>query len=316
MRILAATDFSTRSQRAVRRAGILAREACAELLLLHVIHGRTGSADVEIREAERMLAEQVGAVPELAGVDTCPIVTTGTPGDAILDMAATRKVDVVVIGAPRKRLFRSVGPTIRRVIGAGPYPVLIVNREAKGSYTRALAPVDLCDVSAKALRTALGLSLMDKANVTVVHAFTAFAKGKMSMVGIAKERIHDYVNMARAWAAHEVAVFMAAAGLRDQGWSGRVEEGSPLQVIMRSIERISPELLVMGTHGRSGIVKALLGSVTEEALRSVDVDVLAVPPIRPALPNPALLDPPWERLPQQPLASASASRSLALVKSG
>ena len=41
----------------------------------------------------------------------------------------------------------------------------------------------------------------------------------------------------------------------------------------------------MGTHGRSGLGRALLGSVTEEALRSVDVDVLAVPPIRPALPS-------------------------------
>ena len=64
MRILAATDSLTRSQRAVRRAGKLAREASAELLLLHVVdHARPGSADVEIREAQRMGAEQIAAVP-------------------------------------------------------------------------------------------------------------------------------------------------------------------------------------------------------------------------------------------------------------
>jgi nucleotide-binding universal stress UspA family protein len=34
----------------------------------------------------------------------------------------------------------------------------------------------------------------------------------------------------------------------------------------------------MGTHGRSGLLKALIGSVTEEALRSLDVDILAVSP--------------------------------------
>ena len=315
MRILAATDFSTRSQRAVRRAGILAREALAELLLLHVVnHARAGSTDVEIREAERMLAEQVTAIPELAGIPTRSTVTTGDPGDAILDTAVSQRVDMVVMGAPRRRLFRSVGRTVKRVINAGPYPVLVVNREAKGSYARALAPVDLSDVSAKALQSALGLRLVDKADVTVIHAFTALAKGKMSMVGITKDRIHDYVNMTRAGAAHEVMVFMAVARLHDQGWSGCVEEGSPLEVITRSIAHMSPELLVMGTHGRSGFSRALLGSVTEEALCSVDVDVLAVPPIRPALPHPAVLDPPRERLPQQSFASAPPSRSLVLVK--
>jgi nucleotide-binding universal stress UspA family protein len=43
---------------------------------------------------------------------------------------------------------------------------------------------------------------------------------------------------------------------------------------------MKPDLLVIGTHGRSGIAKALLGSVTEEVLRSLDIDILAVPPMR------------------------------------
>ena len=123
MRILAATDFSTRSQRAVRRAGILAREALAELLLLHVVnHARAGSTDVEIREAERMLAEQVTAIPELTGIPTRSTVTTGDPGDAILDTAVSQRVDMVVMGAPRRSLFRSVGRTVKRVINAAHTP--------------------------------------------------------------------------------------------------------------------------------------------------------------------------------------------------
>ena len=42
----------------------------------------------------------------------------------------------------------------------------------------------------------------------------------------------------------------------------------------------APDLLVIGTRGRSGLLKVLLGSVTEEALRFLDVDILAVPPVR------------------------------------
>ncbi|TIN51758.1 MAG: universal stress protein, partial [Mesorhizobium sp.] len=46
------------------------------------------------------------------------------------------------------------------------------------------------------------------------------------------------------------------------------------------INEVAPDLLVIGTHSRSGFIKLFLGSVTESLLRSVDVDVFAVPPIR------------------------------------
>jgi nucleotide-binding universal stress UspA family protein len=314
MRILAATDFSTRSQRAVRRAGILARQAGAELLLLHVVnHGRAGSDEAEMREADRMLGEQVAAVPELAGVRARAIIRTGNPGEAILETAVWQSVNLIVMGAPRKRMFKAVGPTIRAVL-QGLHPILIVKGAAREPYARALAPVDLSDVSAKALRSALALGLIDGADVTVVHAFAALAKGKMSQVGIVKERIADYVNESRSQAGHELAVFLAATGLQDRGWSARVAEGSPLHVITRSVRAVSPELLVMGTHSRSGLGKALLGSVTEEVLHVVGVDVLAVPPIRPTRPLSVLLQPVREELPQHVFVSAPTTRSLSVVK--
>ena len=60
----------------------------------------------------------------------------------------------------------------------------------------------------------------------------------------------------------------------------RVEEGDPFEVISRAVEEMRPDLLIIGTHGRSGLLKVLLGSVTEAALRDLDVDILAVPPVR------------------------------------
>ena len=62
-------------------------------------------------------------------------------------------------------------------------------------------------------------------------------------------------------------------------WSSRVEEGAPLQVISEAAAKIDADLLVIGTHGRSGIAKVLLGSVAEQALRALNVDILAVPPV-------------------------------------
>ena len=53
-----------------------------------------------------------------------------------------------------------------------------------------------------------------------------------------------------------------------------------MEVISRAISELRPDLLVMGTHGRSGLLKVLIGSVTEEALRSLNVDILAVSPLK------------------------------------
>ena len=48
-------------------------------------------------------------------------------------------------------------------------------------------------------------------------------------------------------------------------------------MISRAVEEMRPDLLVLGTRGRSGLLNLLLGSVTEEVLRSLNVDILVVP---------------------------------------
>ena len=53
-----------------------------------------------------------------------------------------------------------------------------------------------------------------------------------------------------------------------------------MEVISRVISEIRPDLLVMGTNARSGLLKVLIGSVTEEALRSLNVDILAMSPAK------------------------------------
>jgi nucleotide-binding universal stress UspA family protein len=53
-----------------------------------------------------------------------------------------------------------------------------------------------------------------------------------------------------------------------------------VQVIARAVAEKRPDMLVLGTRGRSGLLRSLIGSVTEEVLRSVNVDVLVVPPTR------------------------------------
>ena len=143
MHILAATDFSTRSQRAVRRAGLLARDTGAELTLVHVVDDDQPPELValERREAERILGEQIGAMAELRELQPRALVVEGDPFDGILRAAASASADLVVMGAHRKQLLRDilVGTTIERVIRTGPFPVLMVNQAVEQPYRTALA---------------------------------------------------------------------------------------------------------------------------------------------------------------------------------
>lgn len=281
MQIVAATDFSTRSNRALRQAGLLAQPAEAQLHVLHVVDDdRPGElVHMERREAERLLAEQLDSMPELRGVRSRPMVVTGDPFDGILRAAAEVSADLIVMGSHRKQFLLDifVGTTIERVIRRSAFPVLMVNNEAQRKYENVVAPVDMSDTSANAMRVALSTGLMSAERATILHAFLPMTKGKMFMD---QASIDSYVKSERQRALDELATFLVANDLTQGRWSLRVEEGAPMEIISRAVSEMRPDLLVMGTHGRSAVLKALIGSVTEEALRSLSVDILAVPPLK------------------------------------
>ncbi len=284
MRILAATDFSTRAQRALRRAGLLAQATGAEIALVHVVDDDQPRDLIEIerREAERILAEQVGATTEFRGVQCRPMVATGDPFDAILRTAAALNTDLIVMGAHRKQFLRDVfvGTTVERVIRTGPYPVLMVNNEVKGGpYRTVLAAVDMSAPSANAIRVAQTTGLIDNAHVTLVHAFHPLAKAKMIMAGLDRTSIDEHVAGQRRKATDELATSLETHGLSGNGWPRRIEEGRAFEVISRAVAETRPDMLVIGARRRSGRLKLLLGSVTEEVLRSLNIDILAVPPV-------------------------------------
>jgi len=284
MQILAATDFSTRSNRALRQAGLLAQPGNAQLHIVHVVDDDQPEELVRIekREAERVLNEQTGSMPELRDVQTRLVVVTGDPFDGILKAAADVNADLIVMGSHRKQLLLDIfiGTTIERVIRKGSFPVLMVNHEAQRRYENVVAPIDMSDASANALRVALSAGLISNKGATLLHAFLALAKGKMFVAGSDRASIDNHVASERQRARDELAAFLVANDLKRTRWSLRVEEGGPMEIISRVVSEMRPDLLVMGTHGRSAFLKALIGSVTEEALRSLNVDILAVPPVK------------------------------------
>lgn len=279
MRILVATDFSPRSQRAVRRAGILAARSGGTVMLMHVVDG-PGSRETsqDIREAQRMTVEQIAVVPELYRIRCDPLVVRGRPSDEIQDAAVVHDVDLIVVGSPHRTRTRYTGRTLRNLIRNAPCPILVARRSSASLYARVLIPVDFSDASLRALQSAGSLKLLDRAHVTVLHAFEAPGKSKLSGFGVGRDQIDSYVEGCRSRCAEDVEALLASGGLVDRDWSRRIEEGSPQEAIARLAERFPADLLVLGTHARTGFRKALLGSVTDDILSTGGADVLVVPP--------------------------------------
>ena len=65
-------------------------------------------------------------------------------------------------------------------------------------------------------------------------------------------------------------------GIRDLRVETKLVEGNPAKEILRTANEIKPELIVMGTHGRTGLSRLLMGSVAEEVVRKSPFPVLTV----------------------------------------
>lgn len=278
--LLVASDLSSRSLLALRRAVALARQTGARITLLHVVDEDQPPAVVrqELSQGEDVLRDQVRTEAAASEVPVEVRVVAGVAFRTIVAEAQQSGAELVAMGAHRRRILRDVfvGTTIERVIRTGSLPVLMVNADAAGPYRRVVAALDLSEASLHALRTARSLGLLEGAQLSILHAFVPLAKGAMYYAGVEQDRIRDHVEGSASEAGSRLAAVLAGVGF--DAAETRVVEGPPPETIRQVCTALPADLLVIGTRGRTGLRRLLLGSVADELLRTTPCDVLAVPP--------------------------------------
>jgi nucleotide-binding universal stress UspA family protein len=281
MRVLVATDLSERSNRALRRAALLAARHEAELVAVHVVDDDQPARmiEVECREAGALLADMINALGLPDAISARSLIVTGTPFDGVLRAAAAEDADLVVMGSHRRRLLANVfvGTTTERVIRHGTRPVLMVNAEPEGPYQHVLTTTDLSETSVAALRRARKLGLTEGAHVGLLYAFDAAAKGLVTLASSNGDLTRDYVADERTHMRHEVQAWIKTHDLPAPATLSLVEGPAAAEIVAEA-DAAGWELVVVGTHARSGVPRLLHGSVAEYVLRHVSRDVLAVPP--------------------------------------
>ena len=92
-------------------------------------------------------------------------------------------------------------------------------------------------------------------------------------------QLKDYTAAEEERAGGELSRFLHKVDLQPALKLVQVIDLSAAEAIREAARRHKVDLIVMGTHGRTSAGKLLLGSVAEQVLRTVETDVLVVPPL-------------------------------------
>ncbi|HYG84784.1 MAG TPA: universal stress protein [Azospirillum sp.] len=268
-RILLATDLEPKSDRAMERAVRLARQSGAELTALHVVHDGEGPyAHLPLHHIEAELHRHLLAVPGAAGVTTRAVAVRGAAVEPqVAGYAGLWRPDLVVTGVHARDHLADLflPPTVERIAIANETPVLIVRDKPLGPYVRALVPVDFSERSRASVEATR--RLLSGGSLHVLHVLD-LPLASRSPTGLSKARdiTHEF-----AGEFGEMLRGMAPGG---PAVTREVRIGPPVSEIVRTARHGRYDLVVMGSARRDGLMRALLGSVTQEVLADLPCDAL------------------------------------------
>ena len=147
-------------------------------------------------------------------------------------------------------------------------------------FKNVLCAIDLSDASVRTLKYAAAVARWYKARLTVLHVAPTFDAMQVR-AGTIGDAIDIVQPMPREEVLNELRASLAASKIAADDATLAAEAGEPVATLVDQALSIPADLLVMGTHGRSGFDRLLLGSVTEKVLHKAPCPILTVPPHAP-----------------------------------
>lgn len=264
--LIVASDGSEYSEGAVREAiqwakrcaGTLYAVCTAEVGLGQLMYS---DPDVvrEVDRAARGACQSVKDRAEAEGVACETIIHEGEePYKHIVMEAQERNAHAIVMGRRGRRGLMKVlmGSATALTIGHAPCPVFVVPRTGKLSAERVLVATDGSPDSERAVNEAIDLAKCTGGSI------------------IGCSIVHGGIDAAAAEThAQRVLEMARAEGLEATSATG---EGAPYEAILTLAKEHNADLIVVGSHGRTGLKKLMMGSVTERVVGLTDRAVLVV----------------------------------------
>lgn len=265
--ILFATDFSERDQAAFKSVCQLALSWNAKLQILHVQEGGAGGkSEVDEHSVKNKFKN---FVPDDIATSFDHFLRVGNPGKEILKFIEEHSVDMIALGTHGRtgadRVFS--GSVAETVIRKADCPVMTIREEGlsklsppgKDELPRILVPVDFSVYGYAAMDFAAKLSLETNAVISIL-----------------------YVDDESTTQAEERAVWEQLRKFKPSNagvaYSHKLLKGDPAKMIYEYSNSKGFDYVIIGTHGRRGMGRALLGSVAEKVVRHANCPVLTVKP--------------------------------------
>jgi nucleotide-binding universal stress UspA family protein len=311
--ILVPIDFHDNAEPVVAWAALMARVFHSRLTLLHVNEIIEPLKHHPVTQTEPLLgsAENIDAwrnaykqsakstfarltTQHCNGLSVATDIIEGRASITILQYLETHPAQLIVMGTHGRPWYQRVviGSTAETILRAAPCPTLIVrNVEKAGALPRLKTLLFPTDFSVNGMISEeWALQLAEEKEVILLHTVENPLldvydpdHAEIDLRRIMEEsREHPPRSAQPFWDhAHRVA-HAKLSTLRQQflGVHAQVEvmvwEGPAAEDILRTAERRQVDLIIMSTHGRSGVRRLLLGSVAEKIIRSASCPVLAV----------------------------------------
>lgn len=291
-KLLVGTDTSRASEVAVTQAAALAKHLGADMILMYVgIKPETEhdvpamfatSAEMK-RLAEAMYRRDVRAVDALIerarsiGVAVERRIVDGDPASALVDAAVELDADLVVAGTHGRTGIDKflLGSVADRIVHSSTRPVMVArdsDSDPVAGYRRILVPTDFSATAHAAAELALAVASAD-AELTLLHCWrlpTGVSSGPASVVdpivrSVEREIRSEGQQLIATLGAAATVVFKTVRKPPEQGVSEALDDGEF-------------DLVVIGSQGRTGLARFLLGSVATATLHNAQCSVIIVPP--------------------------------------
>jgi nucleotide-binding universal stress UspA family protein len=219
-----------------------------------------------------------------SGLEVRTHVTTGTAAEAIVEASATHSNALIMLATHGYSGLRrwAIGSTADKVVHSTSLPVFLVRAGAASSAPRALrrvvVPLDGSALAAQALPIAVELAARAGADLILLQAvlpFTEFAAAFTPLgrpIPVPRDLITEEIEHTR----QELELVAERIHRPEVTTSTIVELGYPADVILDEAGKHQADLIVMATHGRSGLRRWMLGSVADKVLHASHTPLLLV----------------------------------------
>ena len=284
--ILSATDFSYSASTALERAGLIAREHEASLLIFHMLNASLQNswprgfdpllADIgdSVHQEIRVRLEELVEQQRHFGTKKTAYMLAESKGlDALLDAIKQHKTDVVVAGSHGTGYWHELflGSFITKLIAHSPVPTLIVKGSAPSTYKKILIPVDFSASTASVIEAAKAIA--PNAQKILLHVAQTPHEGMMRLKRATPEKIQQYRKACIDQAHGKLNGLVAST--EDATFAGVVvEHGYPPGEITTFQRENNCDLVVIGKHGTGYLSDLLVGSVTKLVISNSSCDTL------------------------------------------